>query len=236
VKISIIIPTIKRVDLLEECLAPIVKYSEQFDELYLVDNGQQDLTNIREMCKDMNVVYNLPETNLGCPVSFNQGLTYLKNRCDWVLILNDDIVLSENCVVKIHKLFRSRKHKWLLSGERSFCVFALNTSGLSGMEYAPGKYFDEAFYPAYCEDVDFRWRMHLLDNTRIEKGIKLLTPEVFRKRASSEDRQTFKKKYRIVRKYFCQKWGNGPAQPKFKIPFNGAKPWPSTGEEKGDEK
>jgi len=229
-KISITIPTINRADLLQECLEPIIKHRELFHQIYIIDNGKQDLTEINKLCAGHNVEFLFPEQNLGVAGSWNVGLNYLKKECNWVLVLNDDIVLSEEGVVNLHSAVKARKNKWLLTGKHFYSVFMVNTGCLDHMQYESGKYFDEIFFPAYCEDVDFEWRMKQIDPFVVEKHVKELTPAIYRRRGSSEVDPSLRK-YKHIRRRFVTKWGGGPAKPVFKIPYNGTKKWPEKGED-----
>jgi len=229
-KISITIPTINRVDLLYECLEPILKHRDIFERIYIIDNGKQDLSKIIPLCKGQNVEFFLSPENLGVAGSWNEGIRYLKSDSHWVFILNDDIVLSEESILQLPALVKKNRGKWLITSECSYSAFLVNMHCLEHMEYSPDKYFDEAFYPAYCEDVDFEWRIKLIDPFRLLKNVSELNPKVYRRKGSTEADPTLNK-YKEVRSHFVEKWGRGPRKPKYVIPFNGTKPWPENGEE-----
>jgi len=189
--ISVVIPTINRVDLLKECLEPLVRNREVFQHILIVDNGKQDISDLPNIHTN-SILLTTTSRNLGAGGSFNLGFNVMKREADWVLLLNDDIVLSDETVVALPALLEKYADKWLLVGTCSYCSFAVNVECLEHMEYDEGLYFDEAFYPAYCEDVDFEWRMKLIDKSKIVKNLKGLDPAVYRRKGSSSKRSVFK--------------------------------------------
>jgi GT2 family glycosyltransferase len=220
VKICVVIPTINRKDLLEECLPPL-EQSKSIDKIIIIDNGKQGLRKIEK-----GIIF-VQEANLGVAASWNLGITYaLKiEQADWVLVLNDDIVMLREALDNLETNLKPHADKWLLVGALAFSTFMLSRAGAAAMEYAPNKYFDEAFFPAYYEDLDFKWRVHFKDSTKYILKLEWLKPAVFRKESSSKRNRALWAR-RTNKSLFLRKWGGTGRRPKFTVPYDGKIPWP----------
>jgi len=108
--ISVVIPTINRVDLLKECLEPLVRNREVFQHILIVDNGKQDISDLPNIHTN-SILLTTTSRNLGAGGSFNLGFNVMKREADWVLLLNDDIVLSDETVVALPALLEKYADK-----------------------------------------------------------------------------------------------------------------------------
>ena len=88
-KISVIILTYNRANLLKEGISSVLKQTYQNFELIIVDDGSLDNTEkIVKGFKDQRIVYLKHEKNRGVAASCNTGVK--KTIGDYVIILNDD--------------------------------------------------------------------------------------------------------------------------------------------------
>jgi hypothetical protein len=79
----------------------------------------------------------------------------------WALIINADITLHDNTRILAHEAYANMEDAanrvaFINGGHRHFCVVVLATKAVmraGGM--------DENFYPAYFEDIEYVWRVHL---------------------------------------------------------------------------
>ena len=109
------------------------------------------------------------ETNRGVSKSWNEGLiNAYGDEADLVLIVNDDIHFSEGDTDKlIDKAIQHRdRHIVTCAGfhtgfrrpvvSHRYACFAINPIALEQIGC-----FDENFFPAYCEDIDYSYRASL---------------------------------------------------------------------------
>jgi hypothetical protein len=139
--------TMTRVDLLmrnkkflESILAP--------DQVLILDNGDQEI--------DIDVPIERPKKNIGVSGAWNVFMreAFIKNNCDALVILQDDIIWDRE------KLAHA---KWLLLANPDVDLF-LSHLQWSVQIHRPTTmfsvgYFDERFWPCYCEDDDYTIRM-----------------------------------------------------------------------------
>ncbi len=89
-RVSAVIPTWNRADLVASVLENLRSQTRPPDEIILVDNGSTDDT--RAIAEKFGVEYIAFETNRGFAVAINEGVR--RATGDWVLILNNDVVLQ----------------------------------------------------------------------------------------------------------------------------------------------
>lgn len=90
--VSAIIPTWNRADLLRSILSNLESQTRKPDEIIVVDNGSTDGTAV--VLREFSVVPIVFRENRGFAVAVNEGI--LKASGDWVLIVNNDVVLEPN--------------------------------------------------------------------------------------------------------------------------------------------
>ncbi len=93
-KIFIIVLHLKDIPCLIECLSSLNVSSYENYEVVLVNNGSGDLSGVQESIKaEIRVIQT--SSNLGFSRGNNLGIREaLKNKADYVLLLNDDTVVS----------------------------------------------------------------------------------------------------------------------------------------------
>jgi len=216
VKLGITIPTLLCADLLMESVESLSKQSCYFDCCYIIDNGNQVLP-----LDDPKFKVYCPGRNLGVAASWNRGLSYLFQSypITHVLCLNDDIVLYENQLETIIEGISAFPSKWFLVGTFHWSVWVMGRPGYLGTQWSPGKCFDPAFWPGYCEDNDFDYRINLINPGLIEKDLPFLTPRV--KRNSETAKRSPIINHERSLKFYKKKWGGSPGHEIFTTPFNG---------------
>lgn len=215
-KIVLGIPTLNRADLLKECLDDLSQNLSDLERYIIVDNGNQNIE-IPLNLKEKVIVYT-PEKNLGVAASWNfimkTGFEYL--NADYVMFLNDDIVLGYNSQQILEILNRCPNY-YLIVGGYYWSSFFISQEGYE----AVGK-FDENFYPAYFEDNDYNRRLSLINGDGIKRSfyVKEFVPKIKRNSMTIKRDPTINKNFEDNKKYYVKKWGGFPRQEKFKTPFN----------------
>jgi glycosyltransferase involved in cell wall biosynthesis len=107
IRYSIVIPTYKRPDVLEQCLESIATLSYPMEkiEVIVVDNGEEDhAAQISDrFANRMNIRHFVNERNLGPGGSLNKGLALSKG--DLVAISNDDVILPPEVLRRADMVF-----------------------------------------------------------------------------------------------------------------------------------
>jgi len=211
-KIAVGIPTINRADLLKECLDDLAKNMPDIDCLILVDNGHQ---NIIIPAAFKKVFKHEVPTNLGVAGSWNfiMKTTFLDLKMDYLLILNDDIVLGRT-KQDLYTLINKYPDTKILVGKEHWSAFLLHKDVIKDIGF-----FDEKFYPAYYEDNDYFYRGKL-KKINIKIRLKSLTPKVIRNSQSIIKDPELEKGSPENHDYFRKKWGGDPHKELFKTPFN----------------
>lgn len=219
-KMGIIIPTINRSDLLKELLDSLNSdmCNKLIDYIYIIDNGNQHI--------DINIYLNLnskitvfePGINLGVSGSWNKGISYFRDSdFDWVLILNDDIVIDHEGLSKAVELRNNNPDKLIVVGGM-WCAYLINLKQIFKLEYDTDKYFDEQFYPAYFEDNDFDYRVKLInENLRSTDSIPI---KLFRNSMTIAKDPGLNKNFNLNSVKYIRKWGGMPGYEQFIIPYN----------------
>lgn len=180
-------------------------------KLVLVNNklgGGMLLKDGNERCKEF-----LFPANIGCAGAWNFGIQQL-HECgiNTYLIINDDLeffgVDADGLVDFLrstHQRMGDNKELILLSECRWSC-FVITYQAV--LKYG---LFDENFYPAYYEDVDYERRIQLLGD-----NISSMNFNCIRHKAVACGQDFVKKQ----QEYYIKKWGALNPKERFKTPFN----------------
>lgn len=201
------IPTINRADLLNEALD---KYFIDFfkNEIFIVDNGKQNI-----ITRDERFEIYRPDSNLGVAKSWNTILDKaIELEIPRVLILNDDVYLGKHRK-DIEEVINNYYHADIIHSTKNFCSFLMTT-----FAYQMYGGFDEAFYPAYFEDNDYKYRLKLEGGYSMET--ELLDPEVYRNSMTIKKDIDLNNNFKKNEKRYIEKWGGLPSEETFKKPFN----------------
>lgn len=131
-----------------------------------------------------------------------------------IAILNDDIVWMK----KIHEIsnFILTNPADFYVGTKTWCCFILPVK-----TYEKIGGFDEHFYPAYFEDMDYSYRIRLKNLTMHMSPF--FNPEVYRNSQSIEKEPELNNRFLRNKRYYALKWGGLPGDERYKTPFNGMK-------------
>ena len=204
--IGVVIPVYcneETIGLVEKCIETI---NIEKDRILLVDNTPQSL------CKKFekygyNVLFH-PE-NLGVARSWNLGI---KQGHDWTFLVSCSVRFPESFTEVVNVL---EKH----NSEYIFMTYlGWHLTAVSKKLVEKIGYFDENFYPAYCEDTDYVKRMHISNIPMELKEVPAYIQKVniglisgARVNESRTDR------------YWREKWGAGVNEVGYPLPF-GDKP------------
>jgi glycosyltransferase involved in cell wall biosynthesis len=219
--LNIVIPTINRKDLLMEALVPINKQLDQFDKLLIIDNGNQDIENSikdLDLVKQNKVEIYIPGNNIGVGPSWNYGISKSLDK-DFILFLNDDIVISDTQLKDIHTNVLDNRIFWLATGGYHWCMFLFAREAWEFFLKQDGFVFDPSFYPAYFEDNDMCRRVHMAD-INMHIGVKEMDPLVFRNSMTIAKDPKINSGFGKNQQYYVRKWGGMPSHEKFATPFN----------------
>jgi glycosyltransferase involved in cell wall biosynthesis len=105
-KLSIIIPTFNRANLLSEAIQSILSQPTSIHEIIIADDGSDDDTT--SLCRQLqqvdipvNIVVSRSEKNLGAQASRNRGILISTGDC--LLFMDSDDVLTENAILPLLK-------------------------------------------------------------------------------------------------------------------------------------
>lgn len=217
-KLSIIVPTLNRADLLLESFETL--RGQPYQHLFIIDNGNQSLLDEAAGTLERATLIR-PGRNLGVSASWNLGLTEaLKDESiTHVLSINDDIVLHPDQVWRVTELIERHLEKWFFVGESLWSVWSISRYGVEVMSIRPNEVFDPSFWPAYCEDNDFHYRLNLINPSKLLHNCPALTPMIYRNSMTHEKTPVIN--HERSERFYIKKWGGKPGHEVFTIPFNG---------------
>lgn len=144
--IGILIPTYNRLAFLQEALASVLRQTYGALDIVVMDNGSSDSTaEFMSTISDHRVRYYINDRNLGLAGSINRGATLLGSSVEWLTVLCDDDVLSENFVESMVKyLDDGVAHTIIRSGLK-----ILDVHGIQIREGKPGQLIESAMDYVY---------------------------------------------------------------------------------------
>lgn len=145
------VPVLKRYDLLDRMIRSLFEGTVRPTGVIVVDNGggfrgPSDVMLVR------------PAKNLGVAASWNLMLDIA--GAEPIVITNDDVVFGAHTFENLVKTVRAGSlfagNGWFLFAQTPECTRRVG-------------YYDENFFPAYCEDSDYEVRLHRagVERTRI---------------------------------------------------------------------
>jgi GT2 family glycosyltransferase len=141
------IPTLTRADLLIRNKA-FLEGLVRPDAALIIDNGGQKI--------DIDVAIARPWKNLGVAGSWNRILrtAFVDGDFEAVVLLQDDIIWDANHLETAKHLVRTEPNVDLFLSHFQFAVQVHRASNLRTIGY-----YDERYFPAYCEDDDYALTM-----------------------------------------------------------------------------
>jgi GT2 family glycosyltransferase len=209
---AIAIATVNRADLLVPTLN---KYVQDFPntEIYVYDNGDQQLPSSFGGGKVF--IYN--EGNKGVAGAWNFLINKIFEHHQYAIVMNDDVYLGLT-EAHIEKFLERNQKEQFITTMYDWSVFVMPKQTWDKVGQ-----FDTNFYPAYCEDSDYEYRMKLL-NIDIYK-----TPEIFPltyrvSMTTHKEPEKYRHLFAKNKIFYRSKWGGDPGEETFKKPFNNKKP------------
>ncbi|SEK46136.1 Glycosyltransferase, GT2 family [Pseudobutyrivibrio ruminis] len=103
-KYAVVIVTYNRLELLKECLSAVLNQTYAFNDIYIVNNCSTDGTTafLAEVNQDNVHVFNM-DKNIGGAGGFSYGLSQVSDQNDYVLVIDDDAILSNDYIEKINE-------------------------------------------------------------------------------------------------------------------------------------
>jgi glycosyltransferase involved in cell wall biosynthesis len=96
-KVSVILPTYNRANIIDQCIKSVIEQNYSNWELIISDDTSNDeTTNNCSVFNDHRIKYYRNNKNVGLPANRNRALN--KASGDLVLFTEDDMVLDENCI------------------------------------------------------------------------------------------------------------------------------------------
>lgn len=166
--ITVGIPTLHADDDLLECVQSICEQDTPVDHIIIINNNSD--RSVVDRCTDrlasFTDTYDIRITHhvagLYKPLSVAESWNKIGRVCfdlhDMVLILNDDVVFEKDTVTRFQHAYYAQSYQPIFlpeNGEWSGFVWNIPRA------VCEVGWFDEAFYPAYWEDMDYAYRLRL---------------------------------------------------------------------------
>lgn len=215
--LTIAIPTIIKYDLCINLIGMIDRGNVTPEKIHIVDNGKLFNQRFNASTVTTPVEVYTPDRNIGVAASWNY---FLRNNSGIVMILNDDVVISDVTIGDVMEAYGTGEGiDIMFSYGRGFCLFLLDSNNITSKV----GYFDEQFWPAYYEDVDFMRRFVLagakavnIDRIKIEHAGSATLREQQKTGTNKDHDSNFTKN----KNYYIKKWGGLPPDEKYNTPFN----------------
>jgi GT2 family glycosyltransferase len=172
------------------------------------------------------------DDNIGVSASWNEGLRRAKEApVDYVLVVNDDIVLEPMCINTLYIAMRYHPEIDLLTAVNTRDFPEQGSGDPNEPDYScfmvrpdfTDKFgeFDENFTPAYFEDNDMYYRVELGGGTQR----KSLAARMYHSGSVTQNwgGKPFvtSQMFEANRAYYVAKWGGRPGEETYREPFNG---------------
>lgn len=205
------VPCVRRLDLLQELYRSAALGTRPPDHFFIVDNG----ANVRSV---FNVQANasIPFTvldhgkNLGVSASWNEMFRRFPD--DHLIVSNDDVRLQANTVEEMVRAAEETDAEFVFphtATSTTFCVFLLKH--MSWRRVGP---FDEGFWPAYYEDIDYWHRMRhaKVRMLEIETTCYEHVLNGYLKSMTPEENKVFHGYMQANYRRYVRKWGGAPGR------------------------
>lgn len=212
--ITLAIPTLRKFDLCVECVRSAQQGTRRYDRLIVLDDsGGELLRRYPGFIADEIIV---PPVRLGVAGAWNTLMEHI-GEDEMPLIVNDDITFAPDSIEKFAAVYNpTRFFHADQQGTAMFSCFVL--SKYLWRTVGP---FDQTFFPAYFEDNDYGWRMHLLgiESVYVPTTIGHVGSATLKTYTAAE-KVAHHDQYRANERYYEDKWGGKPHYERYTTPFN----------------
>lgn len=211
------IPTLNRLDMLERCIRSI---DHDVALLVVIDNSG-GLTQYRRewFSEKIQKSQFIGHPNAGVAASWNEAIKLFP--ADYWLLCNDDVQFTPGALAKFDTAMEEAKlHCVAMMTNVGASCFAVTVRGVERVGL-----FDENFFPAYMEDVDWFHRAKLLKEPILQaKDVRVIHGENGAGsqtiKASPGMQRENKRTFAQLCDYYRQKWGGESRFETFNTPFN----------------
>lgn len=222
--VAIGIPTLRRYDLLVECLRSLTSFQRDITRIVVIDNGGEFERRIEHPCP-IEVIR--PGRNLGVAASWN--LLRRMTADEELLLLNDDVRMAPDTLARV---LEAEEPFVCVSGTPGFeCRRSEPRAVVSDWscflqrkrvwdEVGP---YDEMFWPAGHEDCDYWYRMGHAGYSVTRLAPRGMTHAVGASLngLTQEELRRFEVGFARNQQYYAAKWGGNPGCERFSLAFNG---------------
>lgn len=211
------VPVVRRYDLLPLLLESAGAGSRKPDQCIVVDNGGR----LDPASVPADAIVDTPGRNVGVAGAWNtiaeRSLLYPGNDLiaerTTLIIANDDVVLGKDAIADL--VAAHQPGALTLSAGAGMSLFAMDRATVQHVGW-----FDENFFPAYCEDYDYWYRCTL-------SGIRITHVQVALEHRQSSSLECldaaqqvrFHTRVKENHRYYRRKWGGPPGKELFQTPF-----------------
>jgi GT2 family glycosyltransferase len=207
--IVLAVPTLRCYDLLERLFASAEAGTRKPDVYAVVDNGGK-LVESGVKLPPNTIVHDFGR-NIGVAASWNYLIRTHGSDGKLVVVSNDDVIFHPHAVANLAKAVEDHPDVDFFSPNylpgAMFCVFLVRRNVLD--QIGP---FDEGFWPAYFEDVDFHRRMNFA-------GVRVMSVDdvayehahsATLKAASASEQAQHHETFKRNQQRYISKWGGLP--------------------------
>ncbi len=227
------VPVVRRYDLLARMVASAEAGTRPPDKYLIVDNGGKLQWGeiLGNPTRTVRAIIERPGRNVGVAGAWNLIVAYalgldgavggeFRGYDTTLVIANDDIVLGRETLAELLATHRPGQVTHAPVGDSPFSLFAMDRAVALRVGW-----FDENFFPAYCEDSDFLWRASLADVPIRQLPMQIEHAHGGSLSCLSPDQQRrFHERLEVVREYYRRKWGGPVGDERFDKPFDGHPP------------
>lgn len=208
--INLCVPVLNNYAGLDELIRSAEAGSVIPDNYFVIDNGGKW---VYEDNPKITVIK--PGENWGVSVSWNYFAIYVP---EIRIILNDDVSFQKNSLRDFIKGMNPEKLCYSFNNGtmNSFSFFSLPDTVIEKVGL-----FDTKFSPAYYEDNDYAWRLHLEGDELfpVDCMVNHVGSQTL-KNLSSQEREIHDENFRKNTTLYIRKWGGYPGNEVYRTPFN----------------
>jgi hypothetical protein len=230
-RIAVAIPTLAASrERLDRCVSEVCSQRGVQIDVILIANGVE-AAGVCAAWEARGVVVVRPECNLGVATSWNAAARIAWGRGhDAVVLLNDDLVLADDFALATFRAVvdRDARRLYLLNATRfaAFCV--------SRVLWEEVGEFDEGYWPAYFEDLDWFRRVCLHEVPCVELGLAADHVGGGTRSADPAVQRLVEQTWPVNAQRYEAKWGGPPDAERHPVPWNGEEAQPGTREIVGE--